>query len=845
MAERPFKRLMVRAGLRSFANPIAVQNAIHEIQTDSAVVAGKLRTAKSPNLTEHEFASGRLNAVGMRLVWLLQDSKDNFLALLARERDVGSLFNLTPVILGLGILTYFSAGAEPIFAIVLLSFLVSAALALRINSRGTTYLLVTATAIFFLGMTAAQLRTQMISGPMVTRQITGEVGGVVIGRDMNSRGSPRYLIRPDHIEGHGSDNLPRCVRLSAASRHVPFEPGEQISGIARIQGFSGPAHVNGFDFSFTNWFDGLGGTGFFMGKPKPGNGSGIGLSIADEVAITINRLRLAIARRVLKTLPKEEGGIAVALMIGDRSAIPIAAQESLRKSGLAHILAISGLHMALVTLTVLWTLRALFAFSSKITLNYPTRKWAAAGGLAAATLYLFLSGGAVATFRSWIMLTIMITAIFLDRKALTIRNVVLAAIVVLLVSPESLLEPGFQMSFAAAGALVAAYWQFTQWRSSRAGQREYKSGFWTAPKLIAGYLFGLMFTSIVAGLATGIFAAWHFHRIAPLGLMSNLLAMPIVSILVMPMVLVSALLMPYGLESAALTPLQKAINLVVNISDWVNTFPVPAITGVQPIAVLACGAGGLLLLILLRTRLRLLGLVPIAFMALFVRNELPPDIVISQDGRTIGARDADDRLALAYPRRNRFVRDIWLRAWSGNMVGKHGQVFSQCDKESCIGMTPQGLRFEIVYAPSLLKAACQTADILIAPRLWWADCERYSRHDTRAKSARPSPEIILTRLDFEKFGTHEIRLTKLLSETTDAEEASVAAASTNPNERQVHRFNLSGLNWQATINTALSDAERPWNNWRLALEEPKFPRRANIVGELPKSNNQVEADQPQ
>ena len=838
--------MLVRAGIGSYIKPVAVRRPVDVIQSDKSISAGNLRTSNSPNPIQQEITSGWLGVAMLRLGWLLQDAKDNVLVLLARERDVGSLFNFLPVALGLGVVTYFSASAEPVFAIVLLSFFVSAAFALGITSRGTAYLLITAAAIFFLGMTAAQLRTQIVSGPMITRQMTGEIGGVIIGRDLNSRGSARYLIRPHHIEGYKPTDLPRYVRLSAASGHVAFEPGEQISGIARIQGFSGPAHRNGFDFSFANWFDGLGGTGFFMGKPKPGNKSAVRRpSIGDEISIAINRVRLAIAQRVLKTLPREEGGIAVALMIGDRSAIPPEAQESLRKSGLAHILAISGLHMALVTLTVLWSLRALFALSPGITLNYPTRKWAAAGGLAAATLYLFLSGGAVATFRSWIMLTIMLAAIFLDRKALTIRNVVLAAIVVLLVSPESLLEPGFQMSFAAAGALVAAYWQFTQWRSNRAGQSDYKTGFWTAPKLITGYMFGLMFTSIVAGLATGVFAAWHFHRIAPLGLVSNLLAMPIVSILVMPMVLVSALLMPYGLEPAALKPLQYAIDLVVKISDWVNTIPVPAITGVQPVAVLACGAGGLLLLILLRTRLRMVGLVPIAFMALFARNELPPDIVVSQDGRTIGARDSKNHLALAYPRRNRFVTDLWLRAWSGNTVGDHNEIFSQCGKDHCIGITPQGLRFEIVYAPSMLKTACNTADFLIAPRLWWADCKRYLRNDTHASSTQSLPKVILTRLDFEKFGTHEIRLTKISPETDGRSKTTVAPKSDNPRKRQNQLFNLDGQYWQVKIYSALSENVRPWNKWRLALEEPIFPRRSNDSGEHPTSLNKIGTDHSQ
>ncbi|MGI9401287.1 MAG: ComEC/Rec2 family competence protein [Rhizobiaceae bacterium] len=550
-----------------------------------------------------------------------------------------------------------------------------------------------------------------------------------------------------------------------------------------------------------------------MGKPQLGGNLPQGfLRLSENVTITINGLRLAISGNIQRHLPGDDGAIAVALMIGDRSGIPANIQESLRKSGLAHILAISGLHMALVTLTVLGLLRMLFSLTPGIALYYPTRKWAAAGGLIAATLYLALSGGAVATFRAWIMLSIMLSAIMMDRKALTIRNVVLAAIVVLIVSPESLLEPGFQMSFAATGALVAAYSQFTKWRTRKAGLQEHKTGIWTAPKIVAAYVFGLAFTSLIAGLATGIFSAWHFHRIAPMGLMSNLLAMPVVSILVMPLALTSALLMPYGLESLALTPLRLAINLVVQISDWVNTFPVPAITGVQTIPVLLCGAGGLLILTLFNTRLRLLGIVPIGAMFLFAGNQPPPDIVVSQDGRAIGVSDQSGKLVLLYPRRNRFIADIWLRAWSGGKSGNRSELIGECDKDHCVATTPHGIRLEVVYNPNLLDASCKTADILVAPRLWWADCRRYTAKRQQTRNGISNPGIILTRLDFEKFGTHEIRFSKTDLSTAESP------------DQQANEFRITDQIWRAEIETALSDTPRQWNIQRLALDEPVFEK---------------------
>ncbi len=311
-----------------------------------------------------------------------------------------------------------------------------------------------------------------------------------------------------------------------------------------------------YDFSFFGWFSGLGGSGFFLGQPEI-IGESAELFASEQLVIQVNKVRAGIKRRIVSAIPGDSGKVAVALIVGDRSTIPHEIQETLRNTGLAHILAISGLHMALVTLTVMTVIRYCMALFPAVALRYPTKKWAICIGFLVSTIYLMLSGAGVATQRAWIMIAVMLLAGLLDRRAITIRSVALAATFILIVNPQNLYSPGFQMSFAAVVALVAGYELLTSHQAGTAGNNpHYHSLIWMIRifRSTSGYFVGLMITSLIAGTATMVIAAWHFHQIATLGLLTNILAMPIVGFVIMPFALFSILLMPYGFEWIALLP---------------------------------------------------------------------------------------------------------------------------------------------------------------------------------------------------------------------------------------------------------------------------------------------------
>jgi competence protein ComEC len=730
--------------------------------------------------------SSVLQIVRMRIAWAAADLSSSLLEQCRQEYEQGSLFNLVPVFLAVGIAIYFAAPAEPAVVFVALGVAAPALAATRLSRHRAAYHLAIAFALVSAGMLMAQFRSHYAGGPVLQDPVSGIVRGVVINQDKNSRGHSRYLIRPEAIEGIAETALPKRIRLSAASQHQPLQPGDPISGAARLLKVPGPTYPGGYDFAFFSGFEGLGATGYFTGEPERPSPGIEGRSLAETARIQVNLLRRAIADRIEAQIDPPFAAIAVALITGDRSGIGYVEQESLRRSGLAHILAISGLHMALVTMTVLAVARAVLALSPHLTLYYPIRKWSAAAALVTATAYLVVSGGAVATQRAWIMVAVMLCGVLADRSALTMRNVAIAAIIVLTLSPESLLEPGFQMSFSATAALVAAYGALSRRTVARLANGEGGDRGHGLLSQVGRFFGAILFTSLVAGVATGLFSAWHFHQIAPFGLLTNFAAMPIVTFAVMPLALSSAILMPYGVEFLALKPLGWSIAVVCAIAGKVNEITPSGNTGMLPDSLLLCGASALILLTLLRSRLRLLALAPLAAMPFLAIQEPPPDLIVSENGGAIGMRDPAGRLALLFPNRDRFTSAIWLRAWSRDTPGDRASLIQFCDSERCIAATQSGMRVEIVYNPDLLQESCLTADVLIAPYLRWVRCrERW-------------PAVVVNRFLLNAKGATTVRIRP-------------PAATASESARLVEADRDWDLRSRLAIEHARPAGQRPWN----------------------------------
>ena len=325
-------------------------------------------------------------------------------------------------------------------------------------------------------------------------------------------------------------------------------PGLRVMTTAHLLPPSGPAEPGGFDFRRHAWFQGIGAVGYTR-VPL--------LTIAEAGGWQpMFRARMALAGRVRDRLPGEPGAFAAAIMAGDRSAMAQDTLETLRTTNLAHLLAISGLHMGLLVGFVFAAFRLGLAAVPRIGLRLPAKKLSAALALVVAAGYLGLSGGNVATERAFVMAAVVLVAVMLDRRAISLRSVALAATILLVWQPEALLGPGFQMSFAATTALVAVY-RLIRDAGLPLGPR------WLRP------VSAVAITSVVAGLATAPLAAAHFNLWSSYGLLANLPSMPLMGLVVMPAAVVSAMLMPLGLDGIPLWVMGRGLAAILWIAESV------------------------------------------------------------------------------------------------------------------------------------------------------------------------------------------------------------------------------------------------------------------------------------
>jgi ComEC/Rec2-related protein len=580
------------------------------------------------------------------------------------ERDRGTGFLFLPVLLALGAALYWTLPFEPGFAI--LAGAVAGALGLRLLAAGSGFapLASTAALLVALGALAGKVETWRSGTPMLGSEIPTMLTGRVAAIERQASGRVRLTIDVESTARPTLRYAPVRVRLSARAIPPTLAPGDGVAGYARLFPPSGPARPHGYDFAFESYMDGIGATGFFLSNPveadlatAPGWGA--------SVAARIGRVREAISARIMDRVGGAEGAIAAALIAGTRAGIPEDVNEDLRKTGLAHVLSISGLHMALVAGTVMATLRFLFALAPGFASRRPVKKYAAVVALLAASYYLVICGAAVAAQRSFIMIAVMLVALLFDRAALTMRNLAISALIVIAVAPHEVVGPSFQMSFAATGALIAAYaaWSDRRLRRpSRAGGIRDRTLLRALPAKVLGYAGGIAATSLIAGTATALYAVWHFHRASPLGLVANLLAMPVVSIVVMPAAVLAGVLMPFGLDGPALDLMGWGIGVMTAIARWLAAMtPIDAVGAIPPTAVLTLTAA-LVLATVPTTWLRLLA-VPLLVVGLgLVANRRLPDLFVAEDGQLVALRMADGDLAVNRPRPSDFVTGIWKDA---------------------------------------------------------------------------------------------------------------------------------------------------------------------------------------
>jgi competence protein ComEC len=475
---------------------------------------------------------------------------------IAAEVSPGLLMPWLPVAFGFGIVAYFSADREPAgwaAAALSIACLVVTVLA---RQRPVGLPLMLGLTTIAAGFATATLQTARITHPVLRSPAASvPVSGFVEVREERER-SDRIVVRVQTIDGALAKPAPERVRVAVRKGSAPAV-GSFVEFKARLSPPLQPLRPGGYDFARDMYFQRIGASGYALGAIKtraPPVARGFWL----QYATIIDDVREAIDKRIRAVIPGDNGAIASALITGKRDAISTPVNDAMYISSLAHVLSISGYHMAVVAGIVFFIIRAGLALFPPLANRHPIKKWAAFGALIAAGLYLLLSGAEVATQRSFIMIAIVLIGVMLDRPTLTFRTLAVAAIGVLIFAPQAVIHPSFQMSFAATLALVAAYQHGMPWRGDKDSSLGMRVALWGAREV-----FGLLLASLVAGLATTPYAAYHFHRLAPYGTLANLLAMPVVSVLVMPMGILGLLAMPFGFDAVFWRLMSAGI-------DWMN-----------------------------------------------------------------------------------------------------------------------------------------------------------------------------------------------------------------------------------------------------------------------------------
>ena len=536
-----------------------------------------------------------------------------------------------------------------------------------------------------LGAVAGKARVAM-NHTHLLQATTGMVTLTGVVRERQRLGGRwRVIIDLENVEGLKAGAAPQRVRITApASYQMPR--GGRVKIKARLYPLPGPVAPGTWNPARSLWFNGIGATGYSLSKPQI-------LTSTDAPAtsgfgrITQN-LRDAIAKRIRASLPAGTAGMAIALITGERGEIPNQARDDLRASGLAHILAISGLHMSLVAGGIFWVVRALLALSPWLASNFPIKKWSIVVALVTAAGYLVLSGASVATQRAFVMLAVMGLAVLLDRPAISMRNLAVAAFVVMILSPEVVTGASFQMSFLAVASLIAFYEAVSAWRQAHNREAIARGPLWQAARWAGLFVIATAATTLIAGTATALPAAFHFHRVSFYSLIANVLGLPVVSLVVMPAAVLSVFTMPFGLEAAPLWLMGKGIVAVLWVAGHVASMPgssrfLPAF----PAAAAIVMAAGILWLALWRGRVRALGIALFAAGLAMAPWKAAPDVLIDRYASVVAMRNGDGQLVPTSGRKARYVTGQWLMA-DGDATSPADAARRTgwtCDKTRCTG----------------------------------------------------------------------------------------------------------------------------------------------------------------
>ncbi len=582
-----------------------------------------------------------------------------------------------PVLMATGALAYFALRIEPPWETGPLVLACGAALAVLVRRQPVARGGALAFAAFALGFAACQLAALRAPPLAILPSRAVVLEATVRGVEILPDGGRRLTLAEARLTPDAAMLDRRLhVRLRGDDQQA-VAAGDDIRVRALMRPPAPPAYPGAWDLQRDDFFDGLGGGGYALGP----------VTLVDHVpprgiARWWQGARDRIAGRLIAGLPGGDGAIAATLLTGTASAITPADRAAFRDSGLAHLLAVAGLHIGIVMALTMGLARLLLAASEQASLRWPCKQIAAAAALAGGALYMALTGMHVPIMRSFAMASLVVLGLIVGRRALSLRGLALAAAALILIAPEEVVGVSFQMSFSAVLALIAGYEAMGPLL-----RRLHGDGMW---RRTASHLAALALTSLLAGTASAPFAAYHFGRIQLYYVIANVIAVPVAAMWVMPAGLAALALMPFGLERLALVPMGWGIDVILWIGRHVAAWPAAVVAvSHMPEWGLVALALGLAWLGLWRSRARLAGLALIALGLASPSLSRPPDLLVSPDARLIAFRVPEGVFLATKSGASKFIKGEWQQFYAAPLtpMPKAGQAAGgaiDCDGPACV-----------------------------------------------------------------------------------------------------------------------------------------------------------------
>lgn len=606
------------------------------------------------------------------------------------------LFVLLPFAMIAGLIAYAISPAEPEPQALLASGLGLAVL-VPLLWRSIALPLVSLLVAAWIGFCLLPIHGLWFGTAMLTRPAYGLYEGRV-DEIVSATAEARRIVVSGLVPLAGDRPLDIARARLVVPPEPPLAPGDVIRANMRLAPVPGPILPGAFDGQFHAYFAGIGAYGnVTSGFERVVVGTGF------DATRAIEGLRMAIGTRIDAVLDGPSAAIGRAMVVGDQSAIDDETRDVMAAAGLAHIYSISGLHLSIVAGGIFFLLRLALASIPATATRWPVKKIAAIGGLLAAAGYLLLAGGLanVPALRSTIMLALIFGAVLAGRRALTMRNVAIAALAIIVIDPASVFRASFQLSFAAVVALIGIY---EMPRHAPAGDRNWGQRLWAT-------IWATAVTSFIAGTATLLFSAYHFQQTAPLGVIGNVLVLPVVSLVIMPFAVLSVLAMPFGVEAPFVAVMGWGIDRMIDgavlVAFWSQGLTGnPLLTGLA----LVIGLAALAWFAFVKNWWRLLGPALALPLILLVGLDQRPDLLIADTTQAVALR-SEAGMGLISGRTGSFAVDVWSEHYQEPIAASAEGAL--CDSLGCIASTD---RFSVAVIRNAAAFAedCGRNDLVIA-----------------------------------------------------------------------------------------------------------------------------------